>query len=298
MVTISQVGEGVYLMEVPQPKITSVFTVYLIREDGGALVEPGPASNAEGILQGLQRIGYDTRHLSYIIPTHIHLDHGGGTGYLAQKFPQAKAVIHPEGKRHMVDPTRLINSTKMAFGDDFEDRYGPIIAIPESQIVAPQDGDIIRLGSRELQIFYAPGHAPHHIAILDLKTGGLFCGEACGVPVPGTEMPIPHAAAPGFDMEVYIATMEKMKALKPKMLFYSHGKVGPDPQKLINLAQQNTRAIGDLVLASLKAGEAEAQISQKVGDYMKKISGGTDERSLTNITATGYLFYFKRKGLA
>lgn len=297
-VAIGEVALGVYRMEVPSDKLINIFSVYLIREDGGALVEPGPAINTPGILQGLAHIGYDPARLQLIIPTHIHLDHGGGTGLLAQKFPQAKAVIHPDGKRHMVDPSRLIQSTRMAFGEDFEDRYGPILAIPEGQLIIPQDGEVIKLGSRELQVVYSPGHAPHHLSILDRKSGGLFCGEALGVPAPGTNVPVPFAAPPGFDLEVYLATMEKLKALKPRLLFYSHGPVGREPEKLISLAQQTSREYGDLILAGLKAGKGEEEIVQQVKDYLTRRTGIADERLLPGMTVAGYAFYFKRKGLA
>jgi glyoxylase-like metal-dependent hydrolase (beta-lactamase superfamily II) len=113
------------------------------------------------------------------------------------------------GAKHAVDPTRLIESTKMAFGDDFEDFYGSILPVPEPQVETPGDGATISIDGRELQVIYAPGHAPHHIAIFDRKTKGLFSGEALGLPQPGAESsPFPVAAPPSFDIEVYLETMK------------------------------------------------------------------------------------------
>lgn len=298
MVQVTRVTEDIFHFLVPSEKIANIFSVYLVREDGSALIEPGPAANTPGILEGLKQVGFDPARLAYIIPTHIHLDHGGGAGLLAQKFPQAKVIVHPDGKRHMVDPSRLIASTRMAFGDNFEDTYGPILPIPESQVVVPQDGEAIPLGKRQLRIVYSPGHASHHLSVHDSKSGALFCGEALGVPVPGTQTPLPFAAPPGFDLEAYLASMEKLKALRPKLLLYSHGEVGRDPDSLIAAAQKNSRAFADMVLQALKAGEGEEQIVQRARELVSRLTGTLDERSMLNMTVAGYVFYFRKKGLA
>lgn len=167
MLNMEEVAERTYHLEVPIPKFDTIFTVYFIDETEGVLIEPGPSVTIPSIQEAMKQLGM--KPLAYIIPTHIHLDHAGAIGSLAQLFPHAKVVLHPLGAKHAVNPSRLIESTKMAFGDDFEDVYGPII---------PIDG-------RELHIIYAPGHATHHIAIFDQKTRGLFCGEALGLPKPG-----------------------------------------------------------------------------------------------------------------
>ena len=117
----------------------------------------------------------------YIIPTHIHLDHAGGLGRLAEVFPETKIVVNRQGAKHMAEPSRLIKSTRMAFGDDFESAYGPILPVPESRLKLVRDGERLAVGSRELLIVHTPGHAGHHIAIFDTKTRGLFCGESLGL---------------------------------------------------------------------------------------------------------------------
>ncbi|MEE9202454.1 MAG: MBL fold metallo-hydrolase [Dehalococcoidia bacterium] len=299
MVQVTQVTEDIFHFHLPAEKLTSVFSAYLVRENGnGALIEPGPAAIAPGIIEGFKQVGFDPSKLAYIIPTHIHLDHGGGSGYLAQQFPQTKVVVHPDGKRHIVDPTRLIASTRMAFGDDFEDAYGPILPVPEERVVVPEDGEVIRLGGRELRVVYSPGHASHHLSVYDSQSGALFSGESLGVPAPGTQVPFPHAAPPGFDLELYLASMEKQRALKPKLILYSHGEVGRDPDRLITAAAENTRAFGDIVLTALKAGEGEEQIGQRIRDLVQQLAGNLREASMFDMTVAGYMFYYRKRGLA
>ena len=233
----------------------------------------------------------------YIIPTHIHLDHAGGLGKLAQVFPDTQIVLNRQGAKHMVEPSRLIESTRMAFGDDFESTYGPILPLPESRLKLVRDGDRLKLGSRELLIVHTPGHAAHHIAIFDTKTRGLFCGESLGLIYGPGYPPLPAVAPPSFDLELYLADMKKLKALKPKLLFYSHGTVAHEPEKLIDTAAENTRLVGDLILSNLKAGKSDEAIIKTVGDYLTEhFDAALDEYELMS-NVNGYIHYFRKKGL-
>jgi len=289
------IAEDIYLLEGRIEGVPNLFASYLLKE--GVIIEPGPAAFSSYIEANLKEMGYDPSLISYIIPTHIHLDHGGGAGYLAQRWTQAKVVVHPQGARHLIDPSRLIASSKLAFGDDFEDRYGPLLAIPEEQVYVPQDGEVISVGGRELSIIYSPGHAPHHLAIYDGKSGGLFCGEALGVPQPQTSFPLPFAAPPGFDVELYLESMEKLKALSPKLLFYSHDGVVEDPNSLIDLARENAQKFADIILEGLRRGESPQQIEQRVKEYVVKAVSSISEQSMAGMTVQGYIFYFQKKGV-
>jgi len=296
MIEVEEVAEATYRLEAPLPSVGSIFSVYLIREENGVLIEPGPTLAIPAIQEGMRQLGM--RELSYIIPTHIHLDHGGGVGKLAELFPQATVVLHPRGARHVIDPSRLIQGTRIAFGDDFELRYGPIFPVPESQVKVPLDGETICIDGRELQVIYAPGHAPHHIAIFDQKTGGLFCGEALGVPSYGAEsFPLPSAAPPDFNVEVYLETIERLKGLRPRMLFYSHDGVGREPEKLISRAVENTLMFRDIVLKALKKGETPEAIGRRLQEYVSTFGLKAGEVGM-EMTVFGYTTYFKKKGLA
>lgn len=195
---------------------------YLLVDHTSVLIEPGATVAASRLLDDSDRLGLDLDKISYIIPTHIHVDHGGGAGYLAQKLPQAKVVLHPRGTPHMIDPSKLIQGTRLAFGEDFEEGFGPILPIPEGQIHVARDGEEIRLGKRELKILFSPGHASHHISMLDSLSRGLFCGEALGFPLDSAPDVVLPAGIPPFDPEAYLKTIKKLEKLSPKLLFYSH----------------------------------------------------------------------------
>ena len=141
---IEEVAEKTYRLETPLPGTGLIFSVYLIKADSGILIEPGPSSATPLIQKGMEQVGM--KELSWIIPTHIHMDHGGGAGTLAKMFPQALVIPHPSSARHIVNPARLIQSTRITYGEDFEAIYGPIIPVPESRVKVSADGEIISLG--------------------------------------------------------------------------------------------------------------------------------------------------------
>jgi glyoxylase-like metal-dependent hydrolase (beta-lactamase superfamily II) len=258
-------------------------------------VEPGPAVLVPDIQEAAKELGLSRPE--YIIPTHIHLDHAGGLGKLAEVFPATRIVVNRQGAKHIVEPSRLIKSTRMAFGDDFESIYGSILPVPSSRLKVVRDGERLKVGSRELLIIHTPGHAAHHIAIFDTKTKGLFCGEALGLIYSPGYPPLPAVAPPSFDIELYLNDMERLKVLEPKLLFYSHGTVADEPERLIATAIENTRLVGDFIRRDLKAGESEEAIISHVGDYLRNHFGASlDEYELAS-NVRGYIHYFRKRGL-
>jgi len=293
---IDEVAEATYRLETVLPGALYTFSTYLIRETEGVLIEPGPASMVPYIQEGMKQLGI--RSLSHIIPTHIHLDHGGGAGKLAELFPQARVVLHPRGARHVADPSRLIEGTRIAYGDDFELTYGPILPVPESQITVPEDGEIISINDRKLQIFYAPGHALHHIAIYDNKTGGLFCGEALGQPVSGdTGTALPSVSAQDFYLDLYLETIQKLERLRPRILFYSHTGGVRDPEDLLPSLKESTLILGDVILAGLKNGESTRTIERRIQESLSSLLGVKTGNMNMETTILGYTMYYRKKGL-
>ena len=297
MVELKKVADKIYRFETMLSVMTSPFTVYLIKESQGVVIDPGPAALVPRIQEAMKQLGMND--LAYIIPTHIHVDHAGGAGKLAQLYPGAKVLFHPAGLKHAVDPSKLIESTRKVFGEDFEIGFGPILPVPESQIKSVEDGEIITVGNRDLQIIYAPGHAPHHIAIFDRSVKGIFCGEALGLPGgKDKQIPLPAVAPPSFDQETYIQTMEKLRKLNARILFYSHGGVvGYDVDRLITQAEENTRILGDIILKALKEGGTIGEINRRVKEIENSHFGMDLTEMDLALTIGGYEVYYRKKGL-
>lgn len=157
---------------------------FLLPHSGGAvLIESGPGSTAEALQAGLAEHGFGVEDVTHVLLTHIHLDHAGAAGWLAQQG--AEIYVHPRGAPHMINPERLLLSATRIYKADMDRLWGDFLAVPEAQIHIPEDGEKIIIGDLEFDVFYTPGHANHHIAygFGDL----IFCGDVGGVRMPGCD---------------------------------------------------------------------------------------------------------------
>ena len=292
---IEEIAEKIFRLDARLPGGSRVFSVYLIQEREGVCIHPGPACAAPFVEEGMRKLGM--QKLSYIIPTHIHVDDGGGMGKLVELFPEAMVVVHQRGVRHVVDPSRLIQATRAVYGEAFETQYGPILPVPESQVKVPEDREVITINGRELQIVYAPGHAPHHIVIFDKRTKGLFCGQAVGLSGAAVNpFPLPSAAPPDFNLEDYLATLERVKSLKPQLLIYPHGEVARDPGKVISMLVDSTLLLGSLILKAMREGKTSEAVAQDVREHASEHLGLDLNDPGITMTVLGYINHFKKKG--
>ncbi len=306
MTDVSEVADGIFQIETDEantlgtlglPRCSMIYFIVSIVSGQTALVETGPAVVAPAVLDAIRQLGHYPSRLSYILLTHIHLDHAGGAGTVARQFPQLQVLVHQRGAKHLMDPSRLIEGTRQAFGERFEDEYGPILPIPERQVRAVEDGEVIPLGERELRISYASGHAPHQMCIYETKSQGIFSGEALGTPQIGNSIVMPVA---GFDLDAALETIDKLSKLEPKIVFCSHGGVSREAARLIQSVRVNTKAYGDIILEAMRAGEEKEQMAQRLESYQIERAPGEyqlGEPRFDHIISW-YVAHFKRKGIA
>jgi glyoxylase-like metal-dependent hydrolase (beta-lactamase superfamily II) len=295
MTHVEQVADKTYRVQAQLPGLPTIFSLYFIQGDPGVLIEPGPAGLVPTIQDAMNQLAISD--LKYIIPTHIHLDHGGACGTLVQLFPRAEVVVHPQGARHIIDPSRLVRSTAMAFGDDFEEVYGTILPVPESRVKVVPDGERLSVAGRELTVIHTPGHAPHHMAIFDSVTQGLFCGEALGLVYNDGVEALPAVAPPGFDEEEYLSSMERLRQLRPRLLFYAHGSVSTEPERSIDSVIANTRVVGEAILNAAKTEATEEAVIKRIGEFIRQRFGATLTEYDLASNVRGYIHYYKKKGL-
>ena len=291
-VHVEEVADRTYRIETRPPGSPFTFSVFFITEGAGAIIEPGPAAMVPAIRETAGQLKIES--VEYIIPTHIHVDHGGAIGTLVSVFPEAQIVLSERGARHAIDPERLIRSTRMSFGDDYESIFGPIVPVPAARIKTVHDGDKLAVWGRELLVIETPGHAPHHISLLDTSTGGLFCGEALGLIYGRGEPPLPSVTMPSFDPEVYLRDMRRLRELKPKVLFYSHLGISREPEKAIDAAIANTIAFGETVRAAMAREKTEEGRLRYVGEQVSKRFGvRLSEYELASNT-NAFVDYYRR----
>jgi glyoxylase-like metal-dependent hydrolase (beta-lactamase superfamily II) len=200
--------------------------VYAITGDRPAIVDTGIGTGYEAILDALADLGVAPRDLAVIAPTHVHLDHAGGAGYLARECPTADVYVHERGARHLVEPGRLWAGTKQAVGDRI-DQYAEPVPIPEDRIVEVSDGEAIDVGDRDLAVHHAPGHAPHQAVFYDPKSDGVFAADAAGINTPAMDGPAPTTPPPDFDLEQCLADVDLLRSLAPSAIYYGHYGAAP-----------------------------------------------------------------------
>ena len=80
--------------------------------------------------------------VDYVFLTHVHLDHAGGAGVLLQALPNARAVLHPRGAPHMIEPEKLIAGSKVVYGEErFARLYGELVPTPTARVYEVEDGE-------------------------------------------------------------------------------------------------------------------------------------------------------------
>ena len=304
MTSVVQMADGIYRIDIGQVKAAAsgdylgYSLVYFIVSDGEmAIIDTSPAAVTPAILEAIRGLGYDPSRLSHIILTHIHLDHAGGVGALAKQFPGVKVAVHKRGAPHIVKPDMLIEGTRQAYGKNFEADYGPISPVPKQQVLPVDEGDIIKVGTRELKIMYTPGHAPHHVCVYDSRSRGVFSGDSLGFLHTGNNSVIIVA---GFDLDYALQSIDRLQALNPKRIYAAHGTADREPGEFIQSVRTTTKDYGDIILEAMKVGEGEAEMAQRLGKYQKE-HNPDDPRTTWHRFADiipWYVAYFKRKGLA
>jgi len=175
---------------------------YLLRDgEDAAFVDNVTRFSVPRLLRELDAQGLAPEQVRYIIVTHVHLDHSGGTAELAKHCPNARVVCHPKAERHLVDPSRLVAGATAIYGEEaFAELYGEIEAIASERVMSMADGATLELGHRTLCFLDAPGHARHHFVVHDAALNTVLSGDAFGSFYPqlqhGTAPYISYVCAP------------------------------------------------------------------------------------------------------
>ena len=273
-------------------------SVYVIDADRPAIVDTGIGTNHERILDALDEQGIERADLEAILVTHVHLDHAGGAGYLAEACPNADVYVHEVGARHLVDPDRLVEGTKQAVGDQWQYYVEPE-PVPEDRIVELTDGDTVDLGSRELTAHHAPGHAPHQVVFEDHSCDAVFTADAAGIWVPEQDRVRETSPPPNFDLEQCIDDVEMLRRLEPETLLYAHFGPGPDDtDAVLKQYEQVLRDWVDAVEAEVvERGSEEATIDHFAATTeVQYVWGEHKAQAETAMNVRGVLHYLKNRG--
>jgi glyoxylase-like metal-dependent hydrolase (beta-lactamase superfamily II) len=219
---------------------------HLIVDDGrAACVDVGTNSSVPYLLAALDELGIARTAVDYLLLTHVHLDHAGGAGALMQELPNARALLHPRGAPHMVDPTKLIAGAEAVYGEErFRRMYGQLVPIPSARVRVVADGERVTLGGRTLELIHTPGHAQHHYVVVDAAHATIFSGDTFGISYRALDTEkgafiTPSTVPTQFDPERHIASIDRMLAYRPESIYLMHfSRVTDVPRLAVSLKEQ------------------------------------------------------------
>ena len=221
-------GNGIYAFDSGylRPLLAAI---HLIVENGrAAFVDTGNNASLPAAQAALASLDLAADSVDYVILSHIHLDHAGGAGAMMRAFPQARLVVHPRGARHMADPSKLIEGASAVYGaDEVRRLYGEVLPIAAQRIIEATDQLTVNLAGRELVCRDTPGHARHHLCLLDRRSGHVFTGDTFGLSyreldTDGGQFIFPTTTPIQFDPAALHASIDLIMSYRPQAVYLTH----------------------------------------------------------------------------
>ena len=200
---------------------------YLLAGGGGAILVDagvGEPRHLEALDAGLAKLGLP---LADVIVTHGHIDHASGAPAIAERHPRAQFSKFPWPEQ---DGRFAVAWRALA------------------------DGEQISLGGDALTVVRTPGHSPDHLAFWHEATGAVFTGDLV---VPGRSVMI-HASRGGH-LGDYMASLERILLLSPRVLYPAHGGRIDDPAAILTGYLAHRRMRERQVVEALRSGHADVE---------------------------------------
>ena len=277
----------------------------LLGGDSAAIVETGPTPCLEHLKGGLKANGVSPEDVREVLLTHIHLDHAGASGHLAEFLPNATFYVHERGYPHLADPSKLLKSAARLYEERMDELWGEVRPVPEERLVTLGDGEEVGAAGGRLVAHDTPGHAYHHLAYLEPDSGSLFAGDVAGVRLPGQSYVRPPTQPPELDVEAFVRSIEKIRKMGPRTLHPTHFGSYDDVERHLSELEQRLQDWLLFVEGRSNEGASPEEISEELkmkGDAEMLAEGSAPEESERydfagnyEILTAGILRYVERR---
>jgi len=304
MVSMTTLSHGLSWVDLHFQDRDNVIAAAIVESPAGvAIIDPGPTSCLDALELGLQARGIRWPDVRHILLTHIHLDHAGASGTIVRAHPHVAVMVHEKGAKHLVDPTKLLDSSTRLFGDHMDRLWGEFAPVPADRLVVLTGGERVEAGGRVFDVAYTPGHASHHVSYFDGSSGIAFVGDTAGVSVNGGYV-LPPTPPPDIDIELWSASIDRILAWSPSTLFLTH--YGPAMHVRSHCAEllEHLQQTADFVRASLGEPGTDEDRGTRFEEWLRQQlrQRMTDARVQEYIVAAGFRYqwlglarYWKKK---
>jgi len=254
----------------------------LLGDEDAAIVETGPTTCIDRLTAGLEQHGVSGEDVLQVFLTHIHLDHAGASGHLAEMLPNATFYVHELGSPHLVDPSKLVKSATRIYGERMEELWGEVSPVPADRIEILKDKQETEAAGRILVAHDTPGHAYHHLAYLEPDSGALFAGDVAGIRLPGQSYVRPPTPPPEIDVEAWMQSINNIRQIAPASLWPTHFGTYEDVGRHLGELEQRLQDWLLFVEAQIDDGMEREEISDQLkakGDAEMLAEGADVARS-------------------
>ena len=240
-----------------------------------AIIDTAHNAALPRVIQALAAKGLKPEAVDWVLLTHVHLDHAGAAGAMMAQFPNATLAVHPRGARHIIDPTRLMEGTVAVYGEAAARRlYGDVLPVTKDRVREMAHEAAISLAGRELRFLHTPGHARHHLSIVDAQSRHIFAGDTFGLSyrefdAGARQFVFPTSSPVQFDPAELHRSIDLLTQLAPPAIYVTHfGQVRDIPR----LASDLHRLIDALAAIALRFCDAGSERNALIRDAVEALA--------------------------
>ena len=278
----------------------SIAAFLIESNDGPILIECGPYSTFSSLETSLQSMGYQTSDVKHVLLSHIHFDHAGAAWAFAKSG--ASIYLHPFGANHMHDPSKLVGSASMIYGDMMDQLWGKMEGIPMESLKIMDHLETLEIGEHKFTALHTPGHAKHHIAweIGDV----IFTGDVAGIKIRSSPV-VPPCPPPDINIEDWLNSIDLILERQPSKLVLTHYDAVSNPEDHMNQLKYILSDWSNWIKVRWEAGESAEELTPQFVEYTNKqlIEAGADKETVKRYEAAnppwmsvaGLIRYWKKK---
>lgn len=232
---------GINQIKVPLPKSSlNSINVYIIEgNNGNLMIDTGwniPES-FNALVQEMKNSGFAMKDITQVVVTHLHPDHYGLAGKIAELSGATVAMSEIESKfldsRYLHPDSLLARMRKFLADNGVPDYELKMLAEASMNIrsyittIAPSSilnhGDRLSIGPFEFEVILTPGHSPGHICLYEPDKKYLFSGDQL---LPEIAPNISYHQESGENpLGDYINSLNQLSEREIHFVFPGHGPV-------------------------------------------------------------------------